>query len=152
MAYSSVVVGTDGSATAERAVRAAAELTAGAGAELLVVCSYASEPGPDDPGPRSLGSPIAVPPPPDDRRARAEQAAERGRALAAEAGVEAVVARAQEGVASHVLLAAAREVGADLIVVGSRGMSGPARFTIGSVAGAVSHEAPCDVLIFHTTG
>ena len=144
MAYSSVVVGTDGSATAEQAVRAAAELAAGDGAELLVVASYPTDPDPPD------GSAGAAPPP-EGWRARAEQAAERGRALAAEAGVGAAVARAEQGAASDVLVDVARSVQADLIVVGSQGMSGAARFTIGSVAGAVSHEAPCDVLIFHTT-
>ncbi len=145
MAYSSVVVGTDGSVTAEQAVRAAAGLAAGDGAGLLVVSAYAPDPPPHEAGTTAVTAP-------DHGRVMAEQAAARGRVLAAEAGVDGAAARAQEGAASRVLLEAALSVHADLIVVGSQGMSGAARFTIGSVAGAVSHEAPCDVLIFHTTG
>ncbi len=148
MAYSAIVVGTDGSATAERAVRDAAELAAGAGARLVVVAAHASEPAPG-PGP---AGPTAETSSGQDQRTQAEDAAERGRALAVEAGASDAVGRAEEGVASDVLLDAARMVGADLIVVGSQGMTGDARFTIGSVAGTVSHHAPCDVLIVHTTG
>jgi nucleotide-binding universal stress UspA family protein len=50
-----------------------------------------------------------------------------------------------------VLLTVASELDADLIVVGSRGLTSPARFVLGSVAGSVAHHAPCDVLIVQTT-
>jgi nucleotide-binding universal stress UspA family protein len=44
----------------------------------------------------------------------------------------------------------AEEEGADLIVVGSRGMTGTRRFLVGSVPNKVSHHAPCDVIIVRT--
>ena len=44
----------------------------------------------------------------------------------------------------------AEDTGGDLIVVGSRGMTGAARFLLGSVPNKVSHHAPCDVLIVST--
>lgn len=148
MAYRAVVVGTDGSVTAERAVRAAAELAAHDGARLVVVAAYAPEPAPEPgPGGRTAGTSSG-----QDQRVQAEDATARGRELAVEAGAGGAVGRAEEGEAGDVLLDAARSVGADLIVVGSRGMTGDARFTIGSVAGTVSHHAPCDVLIVHTAG
>jgi nucleotide-binding universal stress UspA family protein len=50
-----------------------------------------------------------------------------------------------------VLISTAEEVGADLIVVGNRGMGGVARFLLGSVPNRVAHHAPCAVLIAHTS-
>jgi nucleotide-binding universal stress UspA family protein len=41
--------------------------------------------------------------------------------------------------------------GADLIVVGNKGMTGAKRFLLGSVPNKVSHHAPCSVLIIRTT-
>ena len=46
---------------------------------------------------------------------------------------------------------AAEEVGADLIIVGNKGMSGAKRFLLGSVPNKVSHHAPCSVMIIRTT-
>lgn len=40
----------------------------------------------------------------------------------------------------------AREIGADLIVVGSHARHGLARVMLGSTANGVLHDAPCDVL------
>ena len=48
------------------------------------------------------------------------------------------------------LLTVANEVGADLIVVGNKGMRGAGRI-LGSVPNAVAHKAPCSVLIVNTT-
>ena len=44
----------------------------------------------------------------------------------------------------------AEEQGADLIVVGNKGMHGSRRFLLGSVPDKVSHHAPCSVLIVRT--
>ena len=45
----------------------------------------------------------------------------------------------------------AEERGADLIVVGNKGMTGARRFLLGSVPNKISHHAPCSVLIIRTT-
>ena len=45
----------------------------------------------------------------------------------------------------------AEEEGADLIVVGNKGMTGAKRFLLGSVPNKVSHHAPCSVMIIRTT-
>lgn len=45
------------------------------------------------------------------------------------------------------ILEAAKDVDADLIVVGARGLGAVARFLRGSVSTRVAHHAPCDVLI-----
>ena len=48
------------------------------------------------------------------------------------------------------ILATAESVGADLVVVGNRGMTGRARFLLGSVPNKVAHRSPCSVLIVDT--
>ncbi len=54
------------------------------------------------------------------------------------------------GDAASAIIDVASTARADLIVVGSRGMSGAARFLLGRVPNKVSHHAPCDVLIVRT--
>ena len=51
-----------------------------------------------------------------------------------------------EGVAHEQIVRAARARRADLIVVGTHGRSGLARFFLGSVAGRVATMATCPVL------
>jgi nucleotide-binding universal stress UspA family protein len=51
-----------------------------------------------------------------------------------------------DGEAAAAILAAARQVKADLIVMGTQGRSGVARALIGSVAEDVLRKAPCPVL------
>jgi nucleotide-binding universal stress UspA family protein len=48
------------------------------------------------------------------------------------------------------IVALAKREGADLVVLGSRGMRGAGRL-LGSIPNKVSHRAPCDVLIVLTT-
>jgi len=47
------------------------------------------------------------------------------------------------------ILQVAGEVGADLIVVGNKGMHGAARI-LGSIPNNIAHKAPCSVLIVNT--
>ena len=67
-----------------------------------------------------------------------------------EAGIE-VETFAREGDPADAILDVAEERGADLIVVGNKGMTGAKRFLLGSVPNKVSHHAPCSVLIIRTT-
>ena len=48
------------------------------------------------------------------------------------------------------IVSVSQRVGADLVVLGSRGMRGAGRL-LGSIPNKVSHRAPCDVLIVLTT-
>ena len=54
--------------------------------------------------------------------------------------------RAEVGHVSDRIAERAREVGAELIVMGTHGRTGPARVLLGSVAQRVSALAPCPVL------
>jgi len=62
------------------------------------------------------------------------------------AGFPAVGA-VRTGSPAEEILAAAREEGADLVVVGARGLSAAKEFLIGSVSGRLLRYAPCSVLI-----
>ena len=146
--FASIVVGTDGSDTADEAVRQAIELAAATGARLEIVSAY--EPVPS---PRLRAEAQQAPPdvqwlvnPREDVDATLEAAAEQARA----AGLE-VATHARHGGAADAILDVAEERGAELIVVGNKGMAGAKRFLLGSVPNKVSHHAPCSVLIIRTT-
>ena len=79
------------------------------------------------------------------RAARAAVANERAAQLRT-AGLSADV-DVREGDAARQLIEAAREKGADCIVIGSHGRTGISRLVLGSVARAVLFNAPCSVLI-----
>ena len=83
--------------------------------------------------------------------AGAEERAATGRRLARELGVGEVKVRVSSGDAADMLVEAAEDTGADLIVVGSKGMTSATRFVLGNVPNKVSHHAPCSVLIIRTT-
>ena len=58
---------------------------------------------------------------------------------------------AREGDPADAILTIAEEVGASVIVVGNKGMTGARRFLLGSVPNKISHHAPCSVYIARTT-
>jgi nucleotide-binding universal stress UspA family protein len=146
--FTSIVVGTDGSETAKEAVRQATELAQAVSARLHVVSAY--EPVPEG---RLRLERQDTPPdlewtinPREDVESTLSDAAE----AIGEAGVP-VETFAREGDAADAILDVAEETGADLIVVGNKGMTGAKRFLLGSVPNKVSHHAPCSVLIIRTT-
>jgi nucleotide-binding universal stress UspA family protein len=53
----------------------------------------------------------------------------------------------EQGRPQDVILATAESIKADMIVIGSRGLHGVARFFLGSVSSTVADHAKCDVLI-----
>jgi nucleotide-binding universal stress UspA family protein len=143
-----IVLGTDGSATAKKAVHEATELAKLLGATIDLVSAY--EPVPAQ---RLRAEARDVPDdvswmvnPREDVEATLKEAAEEVKA----AGVT-VETFAREGDPADAILDVAEERGADLIVVGNRGMTGAKRFLLGSVPNKVSHHAPCSVLIIRTT-
>jgi nucleotide-binding universal stress UspA family protein len=146
--FTSIVVGTDGSDTAGKAVQAATDLARQVGASLSVVSAY--EPVSSQ---RLREEKREVPKdlewmvnPREDVEATLKEAAEG----VEEAGVK-VETFAREGDAADAILDVAEETHADLIVVGNKGMTGTKRFLLGSVPNKVSHHAPCSVLIIRTT-
>jgi nucleotide-binding universal stress UspA family protein len=82
----------------------------------------------------------------DDLRAERNRTAMDAAERLAGNGVQAT-AEVGEGPTAQIVIAAAKALGADLIVVGSRGQTGLPRFLLGSVARSVLFNAPCSVLI-----
>jgi nucleotide-binding universal stress UspA family protein len=146
--FSSIVVGTDGSATASVAVREAVDVAKAVGATLELVSAYAPVPeqrlreerrdAPED-------VQWAIHP-----RHEVETSLSDAADLAREAGVD-VNTHARQGDPSDAILDVAEERGADLIIVGNKGMTGAKRFLLGSVPDKISHHAPCSVMIIRTS-
>jgi nucleotide-binding universal stress UspA family protein len=141
----SIVVGTDGSPTAEMAVEHAAHYAARLGAKVHVVSAY-------EPASLKVGGGF------EERRqwmespgSTADSALQRAVGIIRVEGVE-VETYARKGDAAEALLEVAEECRADLIIVGNKGMTGARRFLLGSVPDKISHHAPCSVLIIRTTG
>jgi nucleotide-binding universal stress UspA family protein len=146
--FSRIVVGTDGSDTASEAVRQATEMARATGARLDIVSAY--EPVPGDrlrEESQELPGDVAHAVGP---REDVNQVLEGACTTAKQSGIE-VQTHPREGEPADALIAVAEEVGADLIVVGNKGMTGAKRFLLGSVPNKVSHHAPCGVWIVRTT-
>lgn len=120
-----ILVGTDGSSTAERAVDRAVEVARAAGAPLTILCV-----GPEK---------------------RAQAVVDATLARLNDSGVE-LDGRIGDGEPAAVLVEVAAAEGYDLLVTGNRGMTGITRFLrLGSVPNRVTHHLPCDMLIVKTT-
>jgi nucleotide-binding universal stress UspA family protein len=138
---STVAVGVDGSGTAGEAVKMAVELARRFDAQLVLLSVYRH-------GDDALAS---------------EADAERQWATSASARQHEVVARTEErirrdgvrcsavfaqGHPGDVLVRLADECGADVLVVGNKGMH---RRALGSIPNTVTHTAGCSVLVVKTT-
>jgi nucleotide-binding universal stress UspA family protein len=145
--FSAIVVGTDGSETAREAVRQAIDLANQLGARVDIVSAY-------EPVPRGRLREEAQQVPADlewmiNPREDVDATLREAAALADEAGVHSEI-YARQGDPADAILDVAEERGADLIVVGNKGMTGAKRFLLGSVPNKISHHAPCSVLIIRT--
>lgn len=161
--YKKIVVGTDGSATAMRALDVACDFGAKLGTQVACICAY--EPptereleqfrsDPADPITQWSAGNLEKGTPEEFRwriagSAQAEDILERAAEHADQRGVQAEV-HAIKGHPAEVLITFAEKEDADLIAVGSVGMTGPKRFMLGNVPNRVSHHAPTDVLIIRT--
>jgi nucleotide-binding universal stress UspA family protein len=143
--FERIVVGTDGSETATKALKDAAKLAAQTDAELHIVSGYHAKTGLRVTGAGSnvegwMVSSV------DEVAGILSDAADIARR-------EKVTIKThnEEGDPAKALVTIAKQVEADLVVVGNRGMKGVKRFVLGSVPNDVAHKAPCAVLILKTT-
>jgi nucleotide-binding universal stress UspA family protein len=146
--FKRIVVGTDGSDTAREAVRQAAAIAKLTEAALDVVSAYEPVPKRRVESERE-GAPADIQHefgPREDVNFALDSAA----ADARDVGVE-ITPHAMDGDPADAILKTAEKVGADLIVVGNKGMTGARRFLLGSVPNKVSHHADCSVIIVRTT-
>jgi nucleotide-binding universal stress UspA family protein len=141
----SIVVGTDGSERADRAVGEAVRLAKALGAELHVVSAYEPLRGAKIAGAPEGAAAVWAPLPDSTVESTLSQTAASARLK----GDLEVITHAVRKDPAAALLSVAAEVGADLIVVGNHGMHGPKRL-LGSVPNEISHKARCNVLIVST--
>jgi nucleotide-binding universal stress UspA family protein len=140
----SIVVGTDGSETADRAVEEAIRLAKALDAELHVVSAFEPLRGAKIHGAPEGAAKVWAPLPDSLVNSTVDQAAAKVRTSGLQVKTHAV-----EKDPADALLQVAGEVDANMIVVGSKGMHG-ARRVLGSVPNKVSHQARCNVLIVAT--
>ena len=132
-------MGTDGSATASEAVKAATEIARRFEAELIllgVMQDGGSAAGPDDPELQWASSPSA----------RLREILERTQTEVRASGVECRTFT-DEGEPGETLVRLAESCEADLLVIGNKGMH---RRVLGSVPNTVTHRAPCSVFVVKT--
>lgn len=133
-----ILVGFDGTASAEAAMRYACKLAAGLGADLMVLTVQHL--------PNHVAGYFD-----DEMKARMDEyyrnIAGMAEGLCGDCGVcsKAVVV---EGHPAQALAEYARTHDANLIVVGSRELKGITRFLSGSVGDALIQMAPCPVLVY----
>jgi nucleotide-binding universal stress UspA family protein len=127
--FERIVVGVTKLERARKAARTAIDLGAKFGGEVHLVTAF------DTAGTKSA----------DRERQYAEGFLE---SMALESG-RRIRTHALPGDPADAILQVASEVGADLIVVGNKGMHGAARI-LGSVPNHIAHKAPCSVLIVDT--
>jgi nucleotide-binding universal stress UspA family protein len=141
---STVAVGTDGSDTASKAVEVAADLARRYDAKLVLISAFGDA---DGGGPANLSgssleiqwatSPVA----------RLTEQLEREQARLRASGIDCTTLL-EEGDPAEVLVTLAARSGADVLVIGNRGMQ---RRVLGSVPNSVTHKAECSVLVVKTT-
>jgi nucleotide-binding universal stress UspA family protein len=136
--HRNIIAAYDQSEGARAALEAASELAAASGGSLTLVHSVTAPVGMDPPLSRR---------PHPEHVAEARHLVERAIAdLDPELGASPWIAG---GPAGEAILAVAEEIGADLIVTGSRGRGRIARAMLGSVSTHLVQNAPCDVLVVH---
>jgi nucleotide-binding universal stress UspA family protein len=139
---STVAVGTDGSRTAGEAVSMAADLASRFDAKLVLLSAFQGSGGAPQVTGASQEIDWAV-----NSSARVREILSRTENELKAKGIDCAT-RVDEGDAAEVLVDLAAECGADLLVIGNKGMH---RRVLASVPNTVTHKAPCSVLVVKTT-
>ena len=137
---STIAVATDGSATASKAVEMARDLARRFNAKLVLLSAF------KDSGRQARGDSVEVQWA-TSNSARVREILTRAEDRIRRDGIECAT-RVEEGDAAEVLVELASECGADLLVIGNKGMQ---RRVLGSVPNTVAHRAPCSILVVKTT-
>jgi len=144
--YRTIVVGTDGSETSFRAVDRAAALAADEDATLVIACAFVPiRPNPwvqDVLGPDAYQVTGSAP---------ADETVRLASDRAVAAGAKRVETVVVQGKPAECLQQVVNDQGADLLVVGNRGLNTLTGRIVGSVPLDVIRHTPIDVLIVHTT-
>jgi nucleotide-binding universal stress UspA family protein len=137
---STVAVGTDGSETAEEAVTQAADLARRFEAKLVLLSAF--------PGAQGFAAYAGIELEwVSSSQAHVKEMLKRSETALRQEGIECET-RSAEGDPADVLVRLAAECGADVLVIGNKGMN---RRVLGSVPNKVTHTAECTVMVVKTT-
>lgn len=146
----SILLATDGSEPAGKALQLAADLAVARRAAVIVLHVLPREPMPE--ALRAFAAAEGIPL--EEEVGRWHEERRLGDAIAREAaarlraaGVAEVETLVEEGAPAPAILAVARARAVDAIVLGSRGRGALAAALLGSVAQRVAQEAPCTCVI-----
>jgi len=140
-----VIVAFDGSKDSAKAMKLAVSLASKFLSEVIVVHVYSSPSV-------GFGAASGVPIPDyraleDAKKDSARKTLSQGLALAKEEGINAKGELIEAPSVVEALVEFATKEGADMIVVGTRGMTGFKKLLLGSVSTGLANHSPCPVLI-----
>ncbi len=139
---STIAVGTDGTPTAREAVKEAAEIARRFGAKLVLLSVFRDSTSAATGRGQDVELQWVT-----NQQARVRSVLERLEEELKSDGIECET-RADSGEPGKVLVQLAEECGADLLVIGNKGIK---RRVLGSVPNKVTHAANCSVLVVKTT-
>jgi nucleotide-binding universal stress UspA family protein len=142
-----ILVATDGSAAADAALAESISLAAESGDEIVAITVWRALQGDFGVAHPSVGTLDDIL---DAERNHAESALHDAIHRAEAAGVP-IRTRLAAGDPAEQICTYAREIGARLIAVGTRGHGAITALLVGSVSDAVIRQAPCPVLVVHAT-
>lgn len=142
-----IVVAIDGSETSNAALHVAFDLAGRYDSELLIIAvaplvQIFAMPN----------QPLVPPTPSEDFAPRYRTLVEDAVQRAQDAGLDNVTGVCEEGVVIDEILLRLSEDPADLLVVGSRGLSTAKRLLLGSVSNGLVNRTPCPVLVVRPKG
>lgn len=144
--YKSIAVGTDGTETAELAVRKAAGLARDTGAKLTIISAWHGQ------NRALLDPPSADASVPVMGERNAKEYVEHARAIAEEEQAKEIDTYTVRNPAANALLDVVGERDIELIVIGSQGVQSLAGRIFGSVAMEVLRHSSVDVMVVNTEG
>ena len=136
--YSTVAVGTDGSATAAEAVRQAADLARRYDAKLVLLSAFGKHETPSSSVDETQWA--------SNPASQVREILTRTESELSDRGIDCSTV-VDEGDPADVLVRLAEECGADVLVIGNKGMQ---RRVLGSVPKTVTQKAGCSVLVIKT--
>lgn len=144
LTYDTIAVGTDGSPTSLRAVRAAASMARAYEAKLIIISAFYNQPG------AMLGAPDSESVPVIDL-ADAQSYLDDAASIAQKEGAKAIEVIGKSGDPVKAMLEVEKDYSVDMFVVGNRGMNSVRGRVFGSVATELTRKAQADVVVVNTT-
>jgi nucleotide-binding universal stress UspA family protein len=137
-----IIIATDGSATANRAIDAGASLAKATGAELILLTIGGSVTGAELRTLADTAGDLS-----ETMQAAADKILKQAQRRVQRIGVRSITLKTGWGDAGDAIIDAAQRSKADLLVVGRRGQSRLSALFIGSVSQKLASFAPCAVMV-----